>query len=76
MVVLPPPCPQHVQPIDFSHAGELIDRARAESRTFLDSLHGDPSLEARTSPAKRLRAHSDRIREPLAAPSQPRLRAG
>ena len=76
MVVLPPPCPQDVQPIDFSHAGELIDRARAESRRFLDGLHGDPSLEARTSPAKRLRAHSDRIREPLAAPAQPRLRAG
>jgi NTE family protein len=33
VIVLPPPCPQHVQPIDFSHAGELIDRALAESRT-------------------------------------------
>ena len=27
LVVLPPPCPLSVQPIDFSHAGELIERA-------------------------------------------------
>ena len=27
LVVLPPPCPLNIQPIDFSHADELIDRA-------------------------------------------------
>jgi NTE family protein len=69
VVVLPPPCPQSVQPIDFSHAGELIDRALAESRTFLDSLETDPSPDARTRPAKRLQPHSDRPRKPSRARS-------
>jgi hypothetical protein len=72
VVVLPPPCPQRVQPIDFSHAGELIDRALADSRAFLDGLDVNPSRDARTSPAKRLRAHSDRTREPVAARSRSR----
>jgi NTE family protein len=67
VVVLPPPCPQRVQPIDFSHGGELIDRALADSRAFLDSLEANPSPDARTRSAKRLRAHSDRPREPRAA---------
>ena len=31
LVVLPPPCPLHTQPIDFDHADELIDR-RADRR--------------------------------------------
>jgi NTE family protein len=70
IVVLPPPCPQHVQPIDFSHAGEMIDRARAESRTFLDGLDADASPEARTMPAKRLQPHADRTREPSGAQSR------
>jgi NTE family protein len=72
IVVLPPPCPQHVQPIDFSHAGELIDRALAESGRFLDSLEADPSPAARTRPAKRLRPHSDRdrTRKPSGAQSR------
>jgi NTE family protein len=63
LIVLPPPCPQRVQPIDFSHAGELIDRARSESRTFLDGLGADSSPEARTRPARRLQPHSDRPRK-------------
>src|SRR3954451_6998236 len=37
LVVLPPPCPLDVQPIDFGRAGELIDRAYADSVEFLDS---------------------------------------
>lgn len=69
VVVLPPLCPQHVQPIDFSHAGELIDRALAESRTFLDGLDADSSPDARTSPAKRLQPHSDRTRSSSGARS-------
>jgi NTE family protein len=69
IVVLPPPCPQNVQPVDFSHAGELIDRARAESRTFLDSLAADPSPDALTRPARRLQPHSDRAREASGARS-------
>lgn len=64
VVVLPPPCPQHVQPIDFSHAGELIDRALADSRTVLDGLGASPS------PTERLRPHSHETREPFGAQSR------
>lgn len=37
LVVLPPPCPLSVQPIDFGHAGLLIDRSYADAAQFLDS---------------------------------------
>src|SRR3954469_2805816 len=37
LIVLPPPCPLEIQPIDFSHADELIDRALRDAREFLDS---------------------------------------
>jgi NTE family protein len=37
LVVLPPPCPLSVQPIDFGHADELIERAHADACEFLDS---------------------------------------
>jgi hypothetical protein len=36
LVVLPPPCPLHTQPIDFNHAHERIDRALTDARKFLD----------------------------------------
>src|SRR3954469_17143768 len=35
LVILPPPCPLHVQPMDFGHAEELMERAEAEARAFL-----------------------------------------
>ena len=37
LIVLPPPCPLHTQPIDFSQADELIARALIDAREFLDS---------------------------------------
>lgn len=37
LIVLPPPCPLAVQPIDFAHADELIERSLADARAFLDS---------------------------------------
>ena len=37
LVVLPPPCPLSIQPIDFTHADELIDQALHDARKFLDS---------------------------------------
>lgn len=37
LVVLPPPCPLRIQPVDFSHADELIARALGDARAFLDS---------------------------------------
>jgi NTE family protein len=36
LVVLPPPCPASIQPIDFGHADVLIDRAYADACKFLD----------------------------------------
>jgi NTE family protein len=37
LIVLPPPCPLNIQPIDFGHADELIDLALRDARGFLDS---------------------------------------
>lgn len=36
LIVLPPPCPIRVQPMDFGHAESLIEGALDESRRFLD----------------------------------------
>jgi NTE family protein len=58
LVVLPPPCPLSVQPIDFGHARLLIDRAYADACAFLDGggaerppirmrMHGHGAAEAR-----------------------------
>lgn len=41
LVVLPPPCPQPVQPLDFTRAEELIVRAREAARVHLDAPPGD-----------------------------------
>jgi NTE family protein len=37
LVVLPPPCPVAIQPIDFGHADFLIGRAYADACEFLDA---------------------------------------
>src|SRR3954447_17092386 len=36
LVVLPPPCPLSIPPIDFGHAGLLIDLAYSDACEFLD----------------------------------------
>jgi hypothetical protein len=36
LIVMPPPCPLNIQPIDFAHADELIDVALMDTRAFLD----------------------------------------
>jgi NTE family protein len=41
LIVLPPPCPIHIQPMDFSQADTLIGAALDESRQFLDARHTD-----------------------------------
>ena len=56
LVVLPPPCPQPVQPIDFSHAAELIEQSLQDGRTFLDGLDGSKGDSARH--ARRLLPHT------------------
>jgi NTE family protein len=42
LIVLPPPCPLDVQPMDFGHADELIERALAESHEFLERHETGP----------------------------------
>jgi NTE family protein len=37
LIVLPPPCPLSIQPIDFAHADELITRSIGDAREFLDA---------------------------------------
>jgi NTE family protein len=47
LIVLQPPCPLAVNPMDFGHAGELIRRAHAEATRFLavdDGRREDPAL--------------------------------
>jgi NTE family protein len=66
LVVLPPPCPMTVSPLDFGHAAELIARARADTARWLDrdggrradpaasiALHSHPRETRRTRPRGR-----------------------
>ena len=50
LIVLPPPCPLSIQPIDFGHADVLIDRAYADACAFLDD-------GGATRPPIRMRMH-------------------
>jgi NTE family protein len=50
LVVLPPPCPLAIAPIDFGHAPELVGRSLHDARAFLD----DGGAER---PAIRMRMH-------------------
>lgn len=54
LVVLPPPCPLSVQPIDFGHADVLIERAYADACEFLDG-------GGATRPPIRMRMHGHRV---------------
>jgi NTE family protein len=36
LVVVPPPCPLAIQPTDFAHAEELVERSLEDARAFLD----------------------------------------
>lgn len=38
LVILPPPCPLTVSPVDFSHAAELIDRGHEDAVEYLDAV--------------------------------------
>jgi NTE family protein len=65
LVVLPPPCPLAIAPIDFSHADDLIARAYADSCEFLDSggaqrppirmrMHGHAAPARSSAPPRRI----------------------
>jgi NTE family protein len=65
LIVMPPPCPLAIAPIDFAHAAELIERAAHDARAFLQDGGAD-------SPPIRMRMHRhataevrDRARAPL-----------
>jgi NTE family protein len=58
LVVLPPPCPLAIPPIDFGHAEALIERAYADASKFIDS--GGP---ARPPICMRLHRHDTHARE-------------
>jgi NTE family protein len=36
LIVMPPPCPLSIAPIDFAHATELIERSTHDARAFLE----------------------------------------
>lgn len=57
LVVLPPPCPQSVEPTDFSRADELIEGALAASRRFLRSVQEIGPRGSNAASAKLLRPH-------------------
>jgi NTE family protein len=56
LIVLSPPCPLGIAPIDFNHADELIERALGDARTFLER-NGENQLSIRL----RTRGH-DKVR--------------
>lgn len=55
LIVLPPPCPLDITPVDFSHADTLIDRGLADARDFLDS-------GGEQRPAIRMHPHHHNVR--------------
>lgn len=57
LIVLPPPCPQDVQPIDFSKADQLVEQGLAASRAFLESIAADRSPRGGLAAAERLVPH-------------------
>ncbi len=50
LIVLPPPCPLTIAPIDFGHADMLIEQAHGDAREFLDG-------GGATRPPIRMRMH-------------------
>jgi NTE family protein len=75
LVVMPPPCPLAISPIDFSQADELIERAHADACEFLDSGGADrPPIRMRMhrhAPALPKRAEKA-ASAPRALPGGPR----
>jgi NTE family protein len=62
LIVLPPPCPLAVAPIDFSHTDELIRRGYEDSRDYL------ADAEAGHAPVPlSMTMHDHRLRRPAAA---------
>jgi NTE family protein len=62
LIVLPPPCPLDISPIDFGRPGELIDRGLHDAREFFD--HGGEQ-----QPPIRMRMHRHRRGSQKAPPA-------
>jgi NTE family protein len=65
LIVLPPPCPLSVTPIDFSHADELISRGYADGSRHLDAYAAG---QVAAAPPMTMHDHRDgaKTRLPLA----------
>ncbi|MDQ2761826.1 MAG: patatin-like phospholipase family protein [Actinomycetota bacterium] len=55
LIVLPPPCPTHVLPSDFSHAGVLIEQSYELARAALE--HPDPATHWTPRSLERIKPH-------------------
>ena len=51
-IVVPPPCPIDVEPIDFGHADALIRRAEENTRAFLETRRRVVPLRPRRPAAR------------------------
>jgi NTE family protein len=58
VVVLPPPCPLDVQPMDFGHAEALMTRAEADASAFLDGRAGTVVPLLRNARRRRTRSRA------------------
>lgn len=62
LIVMPPPCPLSITPIDFSHADQLIQRGYEDGRDYLDAAEA-----GRASKPLAMTMHEHRLRSPIAA---------
>jgi len=68
LIVLPPPCPLRIEPIDFDHADELIAQALDDARRFLDGGGQDrPAIRMRVHRHGTARGEDARLRNQAAA---------
>jgi hypothetical protein len=67
-LVMLPPCPLNIQPVDFAHAAELIDVALLDAREFLDS-------GGETRAPIRMRMHRHALARERALQAQPATEA-
>lgn len=61
LVVLPPPCPMDIAPIDFSQGPELVERGQMEAEAFLEAhMRGEEGIPTEIS-LRRLGPHDHYI---------------
>ena len=83
LIVLPPPCPLNVLPIDFSRTEELIERAFRDARGYLDEVDQGQAVplgmtmhDHETEPGGRDRFDPWPIHPPIASGSSPSTAEG